>query len=125
MGTAGGHMQLPDALSTKRRLQSLFLFHSAASVSAGLSAFLMPSLWAVLFADGTLDSLDGGAGTNVALFMIRLYGALLASQGYLVYSIRTVDDGQVKRAFVMAYFGCFAGSLLAVIYAHSLNDGTM
>jgi hypothetical protein len=34
-------------------------------------------------------------------------------------------DGEIKRAFVQAYFGCFLASLLAVINSHSQNDGTM
>ena len=38
---------------------------------------------------------------NSTLFvMIRLYGSLLSAQAWLVYSVKGVDDGYVKRNFV-------------------------
>jgi len=57
--------------------------------------------------------------------MIRLYGALLFTQGWLVYNCKNIDDGHAKRAIIKGYFGCFAASLVAVVGAHLANDGTV
>ena len=69
-------MPLPECLSPQRRLQSLFLFHSVASGIFGVTAFVFPWLWTVLFADGSLVSLGlwDSKPKNAALFMIRMYG---------------------------------------------------
>jgi hypothetical protein len=43
----------------------------------------------------------------------------------LVHSLKNIDDGHVKRAIIKGYFGCFLASLLAVVWAHLQNDGSM
>mmetsp|Transcript_30981 Transcript_30981/g.99401 ORF Transcript_30981/g.99401 Transcript_30981/m.99401 type:complete len:168 (-) Transcript_30981:1517-2020(-) len=122
---------LPEALSQKRRLRSLFLFQVYVSAFAGLIAFVFPKAFGVFFTDGSVsDGVHSGAGASnsqgsVAHFMIRLYGALLGTQAWLVWVVAKVDDGYVKRAFIQGYFGCFAASLAAVVAAHAQDDGTM
>jgi len=54
---------------------------------------------------------------NVAEFVIRLYGALLATQAVLVFAIRN-EEGRVKRVALKGYFGCFLASFTALCWEH-------
>jgi len=116
-------------LSPKRRLNTLFTFHIAFSCLWGITAFLFPWMYGVFFTEGSWDHGvhrgRGDDGDNVAHFMIRLYGALLAAQAWIVHSIRGVKNGTMQRNVLRGYFFCFLASLFTVCTAHFADDGTM
>ena len=41
----------------------------------------------------------------------------------MIYRARKINDGEVKRAFVLAYFVCFGLSTVALIMEHMGNLG--
>ena len=52
--------------------------------------------YGVFFNDAsTHEGVHKSMGGDIAHFMIRLYGALLATQGWIVWSIRNLNDGKV------------------------------
>mmetsp|Transcript_10603 Transcript_10603/g.16785 ORF Transcript_10603/g.16785 Transcript_10603/m.16785 type:complete len:114 (+) Transcript_10603:1-342(+) len=48
--------------------------------------------------------------------IIRLYGCLILSQGWLVWKTRDVPDPYVRKIFVQGYFMCFTLSTLVMGY---------
>lgn len=41
----------------------------------------------------------------------------------MIWKARKINDGEIKRAFILAYFICFMGSTLATIMEHLSNEG--
>ena len=61
----------------------------------------------------------------VASLMIQMYCALVAAQAWMIWNARKIDNGQIKKAFVHAYFGCFTATTAALVWEHLDNAGTV
>lgn len=106
-------------LSPKKRLDSLFVVHASFSILFGAIGFLFPSSAGLLF----LTENDREAA--VARAILRPYCSLILAQGVMIWRARNINDGAIKRAFVQAYFLCFALSTISLINEHVQNSGVL
>lgn len=107
-------------LLPKQRLNTLFALHAFFSLLIGVVGYLRPSLATYLFFSTESDREFG-----VARAVLRLYCSLVAAQGVMIWKARAINDGEIKRAFVQAYFVCFLLSTLALISEHMGNEGVV
>jgi len=54
--------------------------------------------------------------------VIRLYGALILGQAFIVWHIRKSGDGEVRRGLVRAYFVVFVLTTLVLVRSHLTDD---
>ena len=106
-------------LSPKRRLDTLFAIHAAASLLIGTLGFLFPSAASVFFSTETEREF------SVSRAILRPYCSLVLAQGLIIWRARKINDGGIKRAFVQAYFVCFLLSALSLINEHVQNSGVV
>ena len=106
-------------LSPKRRLDTLFTVHAAASLLIGTLGFLFPSAASVFFSTETEREF------RVSRAILRPYCSLVLAQGLIIWRARKINDGEIKRAFVQAYFVCFLLSTLSLINEHVQNSGVV
>ena len=106
-------------LSPKRRLDTLFTIHAAASLLIGALGFLFPSAASVFFSTETEREF------RVSRAILRPYCSLILAQGLIIWRARKINDGEIKRAFVQAYFVCFLMSTLSLIAEHIQNSGVV
>jgi len=104
----------------KTRLDRLFLLHATISVVIGALAYIFPGLFAFLLG-GEFKLHHSGAGKLMDL-TIRLYGALLIGGGFIVYKMRNVTDGEVRRGIVQGCAGIFIASGLALGRSHFTDE---
>ena len=105
--------------STRQRLDTLFMVHSAISIIVGTIGFFFPSTMGLVFLT------ESKREFNVARAILRPTCALILAQGLIIHRSRKINDGQIKRAFVQAYFVCFLMCTLALIYEHTSNSGVV
>ena len=106
-------------LSPKRRLDTLFTIHAAASLLIGTLGFLFPSAASVFFSTETEREF------RVSRAILRPYCSLILAQGLIIWRARKINEGEIKRAFVQAYFVCFLMSTLSLIAEHIQNSGVV
>mmetsp|Transcript_12381 Transcript_12381/g.35420 ORF Transcript_12381/g.35420 Transcript_12381/m.35420 type:complete len:225 (+) Transcript_12381:39-713(+) len=106
-------------LSPKRRLDTLFTIHAAASLLIGTLGFLFPSAASVFFSTETEREF------RVSRAILRPYCSLVLAQGLIIWRARKINDGEIKRNFVQAYFVCFLLSTLSLINEHIQNSGVL
>ena len=106
-------------LSPNRRLDTLFTIHAAASLLIGTLGFLFPSAASVFFSTETEREF------RVSRAILRPYCSLVLAQGLIIWRARNINDGEIKRAFVQAYFVCFLLSALSLINEHVQNSGVV
>ena len=53
------------------------------------------------------------------LIRYRPLCSLLIAQGLIIHKARKINDGQIKRAFVQAYFVCFFLATIGLILEHT------
>jgi len=106
-------------LSPRQRLDTLFMVHSITSIVVGLIGFVFPSTMGMIFLT------ESKREFSVARAILRPTCALILAQGMIIHRSRKINDGQIKRAFVQAYFVCFFLSTLSLIYEHVSNSGVV
>lgn len=117
--TAMSNSTIQYYLSPKRRLDTLFAIHAAASLLIGTLGFLFPSAASVFFSTETEREF------RVSRAILRPYCSLILAQGLIIWRARKINDGEIKRAFVQAYFVCFLLSTLSLIAEHMQNSGVV
>ena len=105
--------------SPRRRLDTLFMVHSMASIVVGIIGFLFPATFRLIF------TTENDREHLVARAILRPTCALILAQGVIIHRARKINDGQIKRAFVQAYFVCFLLCTLSFIYEHTSNSGVL
>lgn len=120
---------LPDILSPRRRLDTLFMVHSLVSIVVGVIGFVFPSTLKLVF------TVEQGVHNRLQVFHDREYMvaraiyrplcALILAQGLIIHRSRKINDGEIKRAFIQAYFVCFLLSTIGLIYEHASNSGVV
>ena len=106
-------------LSPKKRLDTLFVVHASFSILIGTIGFIWPGSAALFF------STENDRESAVARAVLRPYCSLILVQGVMIWKSRKINDGEVKRAFVQAYFICFLMSTISLINEHMQDDGVM
>lgn len=105
--------------SPRQRLDTLFLVHSVISVVVGSVGFCFPSTMGLVFLT------ENDREFLVARAILRPTCALVLAQGLIIHRSRKINDGNIKRAFVQAYFVCFLLTTLTSIYEHASNSGVL
>jgi hypothetical protein len=105
--------------SPRKRLDTLFLIHSTFSIFVGVIGYIYPSSMGLIFLTETKREYFLGRA------MYRPTCALILAQGLIIWKSRTINDGQIKRAFVQAYFICFFLSTCSLINEHYTNSGVV
>jgi hypothetical protein len=111
--------ELEYYFSPRQRLDTLFMVHSVFSVVIGTIGFFFPSTMGLIFLT------ENNREFLVARAILRPTCALILAQGIIIHRSRKILDGQIKRAFVQAYFVCFLMTTLALIYEHASNSGVL
>lgn len=101
----------------RQRLNTLLLVHSVASFVIGGLGYLNPGAAQLFF------SMESDREVGVGRILTRLLCSLVFAQGIMILRARHINDGEIKRAFILAYFICFAGMSLALIMEHMSNQG--
>lgn len=89
--------------AARRRLDAVFAFHAVASLASGAALVAAPH-----------SLVAAGHAVHATL---RVYGALVLAQGWLVYRTRRVTDAFVRKTMCEAYFAAFAISTLVLLRA--------
>jgi len=95
-------------LDQRRQLDLLFFIDATVSLVFGLVSLLTPH--------GILQSVIRGYNHDVHE-VLRLYGCLSIAMGWIIFHIRTVDDGRFRRSVCEALCGCYLLQALAVLRA--------
>lgn len=103
----------------KQRLNTLFTVHAIFSLFFGAIGFLYPSLASYFFYT------ENKREVKLARAIVRLWCSLILAQGIIIWKSRRIAEGEIKRAFVQAYFVCFSLSTLALINEHMSDRGVM
>jgi len=106
-------------LSPRQRLDTLFFVHSTCSILIGLIGFIFPSTLGLIFL--TENNREYAVGRAI----YRPLCALILAQGLIVYRSRKINDGQIKQAFVQAFFILFLLSTFSLCNEHYTNSGVV
>ena len=101
----------------RQRLNTLLFIHSIASYVIGSIGYLNPTTAQLFF------SMESDRERGVGRILTRLLCSLIFVQGIMIYRARQINDPEIKRAFIMAYFICFLAMTIALIYEHISNEG--
>ena len=105
--------------SPKQRLNTLFTIHAGLSIFIGILGFLFPGASSVIFLT------ENDREYAVARAILRPYCSLILAQGLMIWRARKIHDGEIKRAFVQAYFVCFLLSTISLVMEHVQNSGVL
>ena len=115
--TRGSSPPLSYYFLPRQRLNTLLALHSISSFLIGALGYLNPRIGVLFF------SVESHREMGVARVLSRLYCSLIFAQGIMIWSARSINDGEIKRAFIKAYFICFLFSTIALIMEHISNEG--
>lgn len=102
-------MANPNHLDQRQHLDLLFLIDAIVSFLFGTVALLTPH--------GLLQRIVGGGYNHNAHEVLRLYGCLRIAMGWIIFHIRSVDDGRFRRSVCEALFFCYLLQAVAVLRA--------
>ena len=111
--------ELQFYFSPRQRLDTLFLVHSVTSIVVAIVGFLFPRSFGLVFL------WENNREFYVLRALVKPTCALILAQGMIIYRSRKINDGQIKRAFVQAYFICFLMCTVSMIGEHVSNTGVM
>lgn len=80
---------------------------------------------ALLTNHSILQRIAGGSYNHNAHEVLRLYGCLRIAMGWIIFHIRSVDDGRFRRSVCEALFVCYLLQALAVLRAQLTGRGNM
>lgn len=89
--------------STKKRIDTLFAGHAVMAAVLGGLAVLLPHLFEwMLIHHGEKFSLrdNSDVSQKVTHLVVRLYGALILGQAWIVWHARRISEPAVRRALV-------------------------
>jgi hypothetical protein len=103
--------------NARQQLDRLFAFDAGASFVFGILALLAPH--------GVLTSLSGGLYSHGVHETLRLYGCLRVACGWILWHVRSVDDGRFRRSVCEALCFCYVLQALAVMRAQLTDRHTL
>mmetsp|Transcript_63412 Transcript_63412/g.169604 ORF Transcript_63412/g.169604 Transcript_63412/m.169604 type:complete len:193 (-) Transcript_63412:204-782(-) len=100
----------------RRTLDFIFQVHAIWAGITGPVALVSPHLFEVFmnFEEAAKDNC--GRLNEQTHTIIRLYGALILAQSWLVWRTRSVPDPFVRKIFVQGYFLCFGLTTLVLTH---------
>lgn len=101
----------------RQRLNTLLFIHSISSFIIGGVGYLNPGAAQLFF------SMESDREIGVGRILTRLFCSLIFAQGIMIFRARQINDGEIKRAFILAYFVCFLFSTFGLIFEHLGNEG--
>eukprot|EP00446_Apocalathium_sp_SHHI-4_P015335 CAMPEP_0177199948 /NCGR_PEP_ID=MMETSP0367-20130122/25951_1 /TAXON_ID=447022 ORGANISM="Scrippsiella hangoei-like, Strain SHHI-4" /NCGR_SAMPLE_ID=MMETSP0367 /ASSEMBLY_ACC=CAM_ASM_000362 /LENGTH=194 /DNA_ID=CAMNT_0018648341 /DNA_START=58 /DNA_END=643 /DNA_ORIENTATION=- len=111
----------------KRRLDLLLLAHTIVAAVCGSLAVLFPHLFGLFLGEGWHGAFlrwnPDDPQVKLTHVIIRLYGALILGQAFIVWHVRHTADGAMRRGIVRAYFVVFSITSLVLLRSH-LTDQT-
>ena len=113
------------ALSQKKRLDLLLACHASVAAVSGSLAVLFPHLFGFFFGEqwhGSWRFNPDDGQVKITHVVIRLYGALIIGQAFVVWVVRQSADGHVRRGIVRAYCLVFVLTLLVLLRSHFTDD---
>ena len=134
-----------ERAAQKRKVDLLFLAHAIFALVAGSAAFIAPHVfeWFMVHHGEALTlRSNSDSESKITHLVIRLYGALILAQSWIVWSARKCD-AQIRKAMiqvrplytfvnselptsisaVQAYWFCFSLTALALIRAQVTGGG--
>lgn len=93
---------------SRKQLDKLFLLDATASLFLGGLSLLSPH--------GFIQAISGGYNHNTHE-ALRLYGCLRIAVGWILFHVRSVDDGRFRRSVCEALCACYILQSLAVLRA--------
>jgi len=108
----------------KKRVNKLFAIHAGIMFTLGLLSALFPEVLVYLLhhsSEGFHSRHEGGTA-RVAFVTMRVFGCFLLAQAYLLFVLRGVTDGNMRRAAVQSYFVAFGLTTLALARAQLTED---
>eukprot|EP00928_Gymnodinium_smaydae_P004028 TRINITY_DN11411_c1_g3_i1.p1 TRINITY_DN11411_c1_g3~~TRINITY_DN11411_c1_g3_i1.p1 ORF type:complete len:183 (-),score=16.66 TRINITY_DN11411_c1_g3_i1:246-794(-) len=111
----------PEIQGQKSRLNSLLAVHAGIAFFCGSVAIVMPHFFGWFFGEewhSTLVWRLEHEHQQVHHVIIRLFGALIFTQGVIVWNVRNCQDGVLRQGIVKAYFIAFSIMALVLLYAH-------
>lgn len=115
--TRGASPPLSYYFLPRQRLDTLLLVHAIASLVIGGVGYLNPPAAMLFF------RMESAREMGVGRILTRLFCSLIFAQGIMIGKARAIHDGEVKRAFVTAYFVCFLASTAALVAEHLSDEG--
>jgi len=110
--------------SAKTRVNRLFTVHALIMMVVGAVSASFPEVLVYLLhhnAEGFHARHEGGAA-RIAFVTMRVFGCFLMAQSYILYVLRTVSDGTIRRAVVQSYFVAFLLTSVALARAQLTED---
>ena len=94
--------------SSKRQVDALFLVHAIFSLFLGTVAVLTPHIWEFFLVNHAGEQLRVFGVTKnddqkAAHLIVRMFGSLIISQAWIVWSARSIAEPLVRRTLVQAY----------------------
>mmetsp|Transcript_58760 Transcript_58760/g.140033 ORF Transcript_58760/g.140033 Transcript_58760/m.140033 type:complete len:161 (+) Transcript_58760:117-599(+) len=117
--------QLPQLTSPKGGLDILLLAHAGIACSVGLLALLVPHAFGWFLGEefhGTWRWNPDEGQVKVTHVVIRLYGALIFAQTFIVWQVRQCQDLAMRQGIVRAYFVMFFVSTIVLMRAHFTEE---
>jgi len=111
------HRRFSSSIYTKKKqLDLIYGIHALFAAVTGAIAVVHPQLYEIFM---NLKAEEQGCRimAEQANTIIRLYGALIFSQSWLVWKTREVPDPFVRKIFAQGYLLCFSTSTLVLGYA--------
>jgi len=108
--------------SSKRQVDTLFYVHAIFSLFLGTVAVLTPHIWEFFMVNHAGEQLHLFGVTNnddqkAAHLIVRLFGSLIISQAWIVWSARSISEPLVRRSLVQAYAFAFSVMTLSLLRA--------
>ena len=118
-----------DNKQQKRKIDTLFMVHAIISGICGTLAYIFPHFFLSLIihrqddTSAVFNHLGENNDKKVIYLVVRIYGALVAAQGYIVWYSRQITDAYTRRALVQAYTIAFALTSIALLRAQLTEGG--
>eukprot|EP00928_Gymnodinium_smaydae_P076835 TRINITY_DN59930_c0_g1_i1.p1 TRINITY_DN59930_c0_g1~~TRINITY_DN59930_c0_g1_i1.p1 ORF type:complete len:190 (-),score=37.88 TRINITY_DN59930_c0_g1_i1:56-571(-) len=109
----------------KGLLDLLLACHGAVAAVSGSLAVLFPHLFGFFLGEewhGNFRWNPDDGQVKITHVIIRLYGALILGQALIVWQVRLISDGEIRRGIVRAYFVVFTLTAAVLMRSHFTSD---
>mmetsp|Transcript_15073 Transcript_15073/g.17342 ORF Transcript_15073/g.17342 Transcript_15073/m.17342 type:complete len:148 (-) Transcript_15073:565-1008(-) len=106
-----------ESSNVRRKIDRLLGFDAVASLIFGVLSLLAPH--------GLLKYLGGGFYDHNVHELLRLYGCLRIACGWILWHVRKVDDGKLRKSVCEALCACYILQTLAIARAQLTDRYTI
>ena len=119
---------MSSSSKTIKRMDGLLAVHACVALMAGSLAFVVPHVFEYFFlphGEALLGNANSGDASKLEHLTVRLYGALILAQAWIVWSARRAASPEMRRALVQAYAGAFALTAASLLRAQLTQGGRL